>query len=78
MARAAGMDLVEVDGAQRPPVCKLQDAGKAAFQAAQREKVCPRSKYSHPRASIQPYTSLTLYGKSGTVNGTTRMHVGQC
>ena len=41
LARAAKMDLVEVDAAQRPPVCKLQDAGKAAFHAAQREKVPP-------------------------------------
>ena len=40
IARAAGMDLVEVDGSQRPPVCKLQDAGKAAYQATQKEKVC--------------------------------------
>lgn len=42
LARQRGMDLVEVDGAQRPPVCKLQLAGKALFLAAQKEKVRPQ------------------------------------
>lgn len=40
-AREFKMDLVEVDARVRPPVCKLLEAGKAAYQAAQREKVRP-------------------------------------
>lgn len=38
-AREFKMDLVEVDPRVRPAVCKLLDAGKAVFQAAQKEKV---------------------------------------
>lgn len=38
-AREQKMDLVEVDPRTKPPVCKLLDAGKAQYQAQQKEKV---------------------------------------
>lgn len=38
-AREYKMDLVEVDPRTRPAVCKLLEAGKAAYQAAQKDKV---------------------------------------
>ena len=38
-ARAAGRDLVEVQPRAEPPVCRLQDFGKAQYAAKLREKV---------------------------------------
>src|SRR5438270_1723622 len=35
-AREAGMDLVEVAGDERPPVCKILDYGKMRFASSQK------------------------------------------
>jgi len=62
LARQRGMDLVEVDGAQRPPVCKLQLAGKALFLAAQKEKeYAKRLREAQRRQTIKEvrFTSTT-------------------
>jgi translation initiation factor IF-3 len=36
MARERGLDLVEVDASAAPPVCKIVDAGKYAYDARKR------------------------------------------
>ncbi|MFQ5555980.1 MAG: translation initiation factor IF-3 [Acidimicrobiales bacterium] len=38
MARAAGLDLVEVADQANPPVCRIMDYGKYKYEAAQRAK----------------------------------------
>ena len=37
-ARASGLDLVEVAGAERPPVCKIMDYGKFKYQQKKRSQ----------------------------------------
>ncbi|MCH7471930.1 translation initiation factor IF-3 [bacterium] len=37
MAAEAGLDLVEVAGNARPPVCKIMDYGKMAYQAKKKK-----------------------------------------
>jgi len=38
MARAAGLDLVEVAAQSQPPVCRIMDYGKFKFEQAKKEK----------------------------------------
>jgi Translation initiation factor IF-3, N-terminal domain len=73
------MDLVEVDPRTRPAVCKLLEAGKAAYQAAQKDKVtkpwdpgqapgrrccsCQRIKSSVGRCTVLRAASLSVCAK---------------
>ena len=41
-AREAGLDLVEVAGDERPPVCKILDYGKMRFQNSQKRNKAGR------------------------------------
>lgn len=38
MAREAGLDLVEINPSQRPPICKIMDYGKFKYDSGKREK----------------------------------------
>ena len=38
MARDAGLDLVEVDPNARPPVCRIQDYGRAKYEKSKRDR----------------------------------------
>lgn len=37
-AQMAGMDLVEIDPNQRPPICKIMDFGKFKYEVEKKEK----------------------------------------
>lgn len=37
-AQNAGLDLVQINGAAKPPVCKIMDYGKFKFDSVKREK----------------------------------------
>ncbi|RMH75493.1 MAG: translation initiation factor IF-3 [Actinomyces sp.] len=54
MARAAGLDLVEVADKANPPVCRIMDYGKYKYEAAQRAKES-RRKASHVSVKEMKY-----------------------
>jgi len=53
MARARGVDLVEVAAAAQPPVCKLIDFGKYRYDLNQKEKESKKHQHANKVKEIQ-------------------------
>ncbi len=53
MARAQGVDLVEVNPAAAPPVCRLVDFGKYRYEQAKREKESRKHQHANKVKEIQ-------------------------
>ncbi len=53
MARAQGVDLVEVNPAAVPPVCRLVDFGKYRYEQAKREKESRKHQHANKVKEIQ-------------------------
>src|SRR5690242_15458342 len=56
MAREAGMDLVEVASAERPPVCKILDYGKMKFEASQKSSASKVRQQKRKEVRVRPKT----------------------
>ena len=53
MARAAGVDLVEVAAAANPPVCRLVDFGKFRYEQAKRDKESKKHQHANKVKEVQ-------------------------
>jgi translation initiation factor IF-3 len=53
LARAKGVDLVEVNPAAAPPVCRLVDFGKFRYEQAKREKESRKHQHANKVKEIQ-------------------------
>ncbi len=45
MARAAGMDLVEISATSRPPVCRIMDYGKFKYEQSKRARKAKKNQH---------------------------------
>jgi translation initiation factor IF-3 len=59
-ARAAGLDLVQVDGAAVPPVCRLLDWDRFRYEERQREKDGRRKAVERRRGDVTKEVRLSL------------------
>lgn len=64
MAREAGLDLVELNEKERPPVCKIMDYGKHKYD---------QSKKAHQKAHQQKLKELRVRPKTGAHDVETRV-----
>jgi translation initiation factor IF-3 len=46
MARAKGLDLVEVAATVKPPVCKIMDFGKYSYEQSKKAKVAKKKQHT--------------------------------
>jgi translation initiation factor IF-3 len=46
MARAKGLDLVEVAATVKPPVCKIMDFGKFSYEQSKKAKVAKKKQHT--------------------------------
>jgi translation initiation factor IF-3 len=53
MARAAGVDLVEIAATATPPVCRLVDFGKFRYEQAKREKESKKHQHANKVKEVQ-------------------------
>jgi translation initiation factor IF-3 len=53
MARAAGVDLVEVAATANPPVCRLVDFGKFRYEQAKRDKESKKHQHANKVKEVQ-------------------------
>jgi translation initiation factor IF-3 len=53
MARANGVDLVEIAAAANPPVCRLVDYGKFRYEQAKREKESKKHQHANKVKEVQ-------------------------
>jgi translation initiation factor IF-3 len=58
MARANGVDLVEVAATATPPVCKLIDYGKYRYELSKKERDSRKHQHSHKVKEIQLSSSI--------------------
>lgn len=52
-AQDAGMDLVEIDPNQRPPICKIINFGKFKYESEKKEKEAKKASKTLPVKEIQ-------------------------
>jgi len=45
MAKASGLDLVEIAPTAQPPVCKIMDFGKYAYEQRKKEKISKKKQH---------------------------------
>lgn len=63
MAKAAGLDLVEVSPTAKPPVCRIMDYGKFRFEQAKKTKASKAKQHTvklkeiklHPKTALNDY-----------------------
>jgi translation initiation factor IF-3 len=63
MAKAAGLDLVEVSPTAKPPVCRIMDYGKFRFEQAKKAKAAKAKQHTvklkeiklHPKTALNDY-----------------------
>ncbi|CAN5404313.1 translation initiation factor IF-3 [soil metagenome] len=65
MARELGVDLVEINATERPPVCKIMDYGKHKYA---------QSKKAHQKTHQQKLKELRVRPKTGVHDVDTRVH----
>jgi translation initiation factor IF-3 len=53
MARANGVDLVEIAATANPPVCRLVDYGKFRYEQAKREKESKKHQHANKVKEVQ-------------------------
>src|SRR5689334_15043413 len=53
MARAAGVDLVEIAANATPPVCRLVDFGKYCYEQAKRDKESKKHQHANKVKEVQ-------------------------
>jgi translation initiation factor IF-3 len=56
MARAAGLDLVEVADNSRPPVCKIMDYGKYRYQQSRKSHKAKTHQQKQKEIRVRPKT----------------------
>lgn len=56
MARAAGLDLVEVADKERPPVCKIMDYGKYRYQQSRKSHKAKAHPQKQKEIRVRPKT----------------------
>jgi translation initiation factor IF-3 len=58
MARASGVDLVEIASAATPPVCRLVDYGKFRYEQSKRDKEAKKHQHANKVKEIQLSPSI--------------------
>ena len=58
MARASGVDLVEIAAAATPPVCRLVDFGKYRYEQSKRDKEAKKHQHANKVKEIQLSPSI--------------------
>ncbi len=58
MARASGVDLVEIAAAATPPVCRLVDYGKYRYEQSKRDKEAKKHQHANKVKEIQLSPSI--------------------
>jgi translation initiation factor IF-3 len=58
MARASGVDLVEIAAAATPPVCRLVDFGKFRYEQSKRDKEAKKHQHANKVKEIQLSPSI--------------------
>jgi translation initiation factor IF-3 len=68
LARAAGVDLVEVAAAANPPVCRLVDFGKFRYEQAKRDKESKKHQHANKVKEVQLSPKIDPHDLSVKIN----------